>query len=307
MLSLFRSIVVVLDAGPSSDRCGLPAAKLLQWLPRWDAWLKDQLEINDGGNLHLLYGRALTILGLSVEKCQPELEELGQLGSELGLTVAVNLSVVEGLRGIEHVVATLQRARVSTVYLDAREAPENADRDAVQMLVRNLRESGASPLLLGPVSRWMSWGLLDADFINSGNFQMVPAGRSFLLSLRRSGVDPFELRSSFDPCKERFAVFVTSDGALYPCQGLLGIEQFRIGSLDDNVPLRISGFHSDSIAKWASRGPGCVGRVEPDPESPLSPICELHRAMIHRGEGSAYHQGTGRAACRSANSGPPSS
>lgn len=270
--SLFRSVVVLSDAAP-------PAA-LRHWLPRWDGMVKDRLGIGDGDNLHLLYGRALTLLSPALGPCAEELAVLGPLARELGLSVAVNLSLAEALEPGFDAVALLVRAMAGTVYLDARQAPESADAEAIHGLVRELRACGVNPALVGPVPRWLSWGLLEAPFLNAATVHMSPAGRAALVSLPGQGPDPFEIRHPFDPCKERFAVFAGPEGGLYPCHGLTGVEAFRIGWLHDDVPLRISAAQEDLFVQWAARGPGCLGCVEPNPESPLPLVCELHKAGI---------------------------
>ncbi len=272
ILHLFRSAVVLSDDAP-------PPA-LLHWLPRWDAHIKHHLGILDGENLHALYGRALTLLAPSLRPCDDTLSALGPLARELGLSVAVNLSLAEALSPEFDTLALLSRSMVGTVYLDARQAPPSVPSADVLHLVRNLRSSGVNPALVGPVARWQAFGLLDEPFLNAGTVHFAPAGRAALSSLLASGPSPFEIRNSFDPCKERFAVFVAPDGNLYPCHGLVGVHPFRIGSLDADLPLHITPYQQDLLTSWAAAGPGCVGCVEPDPDSPLPLLCELHKAEL---------------------------
>ncbi|MBI4891786.1 MAG: hypothetical protein HY821_14265 [Acidobacteria bacterium] len=283
VLHLFRSAVVLSDDAP-------PAA-LLAWLPRWDALVKQNLGILDGENLHALYGRALTLLAPALRPCAAELSALGPLARELGLSVAVNLSLAEALSPDFDTLALLARAMVGTVYLDARQAPPSTPSADVLHLVRALRSAGVNPALVGPVARWNSFGLLDEPFLNAGTVHFAPAGRAALSSLLASGPSPFEIRNSFDPCKERLAVFVAPDGGLYPCHGLVGVEPFRIGSLDGELPLHITPRQQDLLSSWSAAGPGCLGCVEPDPDSPLPLICELHKAELLASSHPTSHAG----------------
>ena len=275
----FRSIVVLADC--DSGRPIFPVDQLADWLPRWDTWFKRSSGVEDGFQLELLYGRSLQFLGRNFAAHPDGVARISEVAVPLGFGCCVTVTVAECQQAWQDVEALIAKADLGSVYLEGRDTLPAADGvPSVRTVVERLLSCGVTPIFIGPLAVWQEDGLLTSPALNGTNWQLLPEAAPGGQDARLPKVSMVD--SAFSPCRERFTVFVTSDGFLYPCQGLAGMAAWSLGHLTDPVTDRIlapGGVHAD-LTMWAKTGPGSVGNVDGLGGEELAPVCRLHRAEI---------------------------
>ena len=295
---LFRSVVVFLNDGDGTDAIVQFIGELSDWIVRFDDWWKQRAGIYDGRNLHLLYGRNLSVISNDFI-CAPEaMISLLRAASGRGLAVILRTSLDNSLR-YRSTLLDIVAAGVHTIIFDARdhEAPRNYDGAAIT-LIKELSARKLTIGLMGSVAIWRDLGIIDSGVLDSGNFQIIPASSKETIAditngSRHAGRErdaPVARIPSIDPCWHRLQVFVAQDGRLYPCNALIGVEHFAFGTIRDDLSETHLGGRTPyklALGELALRGPDIPALVLPSVDSELPAVCIRHRSSLeeaHRRE-----------------------
>lgn len=258
--------------------------------PRWesaarwlDTWLAKFLESNgvfEGRNLSWLYDRSVSILGEGVWELGAPLTELARVAATHGATFACEFALAPVVAAPNRFDELLANDAIQTLVLN----PDGVDPADAAVLARveAASRAGKALVLLGAAKFWHDAGVLDSPIVNATNFRIVPGG---LVNNSRTADDPsIELppvRTS--ACEPRFAVYVSPEGELYPCLGLIGIAGCRLGFIDEppETTLLTQTPWRERLERWAALGPGLAEVSPPRADwSPLPRICALHRASL---------------------------
>jgi hypothetical protein len=175
----------------------------------------------------------------------------------------------------------------------------DGEEETVLAIVEAAIRHGAAVILLGLPSFWNIVGVLGSPIVNSCNFRIVPGEGlwkpkpdAVTEATASDWTGAVELRATdatttwaFSPCETKFAVYVTPAGELYPCLGLIGCEQWCMGSIDQRP--EESRFATDEmltvLSRWGVQGPE-LDATPPlaDSLSHLPRICVAHSQLVMR-------------------------
>ncbi len=287
-----RSVTVLFAPLPDGN---LPdAARIAAWLQEYDAAFKLSLDVPNGQGLHLLYGRTFNVLGPRLLEQLPAFQTLATAARMCGFSVGLQLKVGEVLQATPALAHLLDDRPMGTVYLDFRDVPDSGAQDAAALaLVEALLSAGLSLTLLARPAVLARVGVFDSLPANAANLQIIPSADEpgvpapALLPARPTGrrrrVIPIQGASdrpkqSFDPCATRMQFFIDPQGAVYPCQGLAGLQHMALCHV--NTPFSSACLtekgRGPELATWLAAGPP----LPPQGPGPQGDVCERHRQQL---------------------------
>lgn len=294
LFSEFNSVTILLTSEGQNGEQALPTQDLTRWIRSFNAWFIEAAGIRENRNLHLLYGRNLNVLGPGLLTLADEVISIGAAAAEAGMGYLFQLDLRDCLQKPDKVSQLLESGILNTVLLDSRGMADEAADARVCELVELFVRSEVSLVLLGPTSFWHAAGVLDSPVVNATNFQLMPGTSgeetAKLLAQRPGSQHPTppapnssELplldTQPYDPCEERLQIYVTPDGRLYPCQGLVGVESCALGTIYDPIEATLLSGRGGPLdfVSLAKHGPRLTGPATPIEATDLQPICFRHR------------------------------
>jgi hypothetical protein len=297
---LFRSIVLLLEVNREGDDFTISSDLLSNWICQYDDWWKTSAGITKGENLHLLYGRGVSGFGSGILPLTTNLEKIVGASSQRGYAFLLRVDIDEAVLNSDCLLR-LAESGARTIVVDARDSARSGTVDrARRHVVEALVERKVSVALLGPISFWKNEGLIGSPILDATNFQIIPAtGKAEIQAiLQRSKTadrktvvpeapDDFvgAPGTYFDPCSRRFQLYVAPDGRLYPCNGLVGVDRYTLGTIHQRVEDTVLGSSSDrldDLQKLATAGPQISTDATLHDFSELPVICAAHRQWLER-------------------------
>jgi len=279
---MFRSITVVTA---HTGRVLNPSLrKLEEWLIEYNSLFVQETGAAEQRNLHLLYGRTVSLFGDILLKSAVRLVRFAEACKRIGFCFQIQLDVLECLQHM----AILQRLVSSdcsgSLILNASE--KGVPRyliSRIEELIKVILDQGWSLTLVGPLQFWRSTGIFETETLNGRNFAYVPSSswsESFGVGEPESQFSARPIVAT--PCEARFELYIAPDGLIFPCRGLIGLNEYAIGSIwvSASRPMPLLAPNQLDLVQLASRGPEIPnGKLGPlDDSLPL--ICAAHRAWI---------------------------
>ena len=294
----FGSVIFLLGASGNGTKSP-DLERGADWLGEWIAWFLQHNGILEGRNLHMLYDRSVAVLGRGALERRSEIGRLSAVAQEHGATFASELCLTDCLKAADAYAELIQQGLLKSIIFNPDGYHDEGGRAlaVVEAAVRH----GVAVILLGSPSFWDNAGVLESTVVNSSNFRIVPAGdlwnseTNVPTKLEDSDLARTELPITgagtawtFSPCDTKFAIYVTPDGELYPCLGLIGCEQWCMGSIDQRP--EESRFATDEmltvLSRWGGEGPDLgTMRTSTEHRTYLPRICSAHYQLLMRNKG----------------------
>jgi hypothetical protein len=267
----FKSALFVLSLNESQTDFTLPTDIITDWIQRFDEWFKGECGVHELCNLHLLYHREIGVLSPDVLKIVPKLQQLGTMCRKIGFGFSVTVGVTDAIQYFDEFKTLVATGNLSTIGLRVYGDPR-PDPTLLIDLAQLALEQGVKIGLIGPIDYFQSSNLLSLPQVNAGGVTLYPVSHMLPEIL------PTPDRAT-TPCSNRFRLHIDSQGWVYPCFGLLGIESACLGSVGDDFTNIVLGGQPTSLdlKTWAQKG---VTLDEPPPPERISTmpwICERHR------------------------------
>jgi hypothetical protein len=289
---------LLLELNEAGDEFSTPSSALADWIGRYDDWWKRASGVIEGRNLHLLYGRNISAFGSNILSLPRALEELLRATTRRGCSFLLRARVDECLQ-FRSELQEISAGGVHTIILDARDCEQSEESRAPTLsLVEELVGKKLTIALMGPIGFWKAAGVVNSPTLDATNFQLIPATQKsqvaeIVRQSKEKRLKPVAARrpepyrepapSGFDPCWNRFQVFVTPDGHLYPCNGLIGSASCSLGTIHDaleDTGLGGEGRHPLALDELAVRGPRLPAAAALSEYSDLPLVCANHRRDI---------------------------
>jgi len=273
LVANFRSVSVQVAADPGPDRLGPPARVLARWLDEYHAAYVMANEAENGGSLHVLQARTLTLAGDPLLACTEDVVTMARAALRGGMSTTLAVSVA-AMAAQPHAVAALRDAvslqyRIDCTGLGAHSSPQALA--ACRATLSAHVEAGGNVSLIGDVAAIRATGLLADELFNRNFLTITPRPHPETRHMNR----PHALA----PCRDYIAWFVDSAGDVYPCAGMVGHAPARFGSIHEPFSrltdaLAYSAVSIDSLSR---RGP----RIADDQARFPADLCALHRLSVH--------------------------
>lgn len=292
----FRSITLLLESRENEGKLSIPLNVITNWLSRYDSWWTKVTGINRGKNLHLLYGRYLTCTGPRLLRFTRELLDIALFSSRMGYIYSLKVDLYESVEQRKLFNQLMNSGHVDVISIEVNTMKKKHEFSKYLSLIEAIIKKGISLNLLGPVNFWKKVGILDSPILNSSCFRIIPPMSKkieYLNYQRRSTFNEPTISNrnrkgkyfiySFNPCSERFQIYISPFGDLYPCKGLIGIPSCKIGTIYDNIESTVFGGGKDNILDFrnlAKNGPKLEFDETISDYQGLPPICFFHRNSI---------------------------
>lgn len=280
-VQFFRSAALFLDVDETGTDFIVSSRVLADWVVRFDHWYKQTAGIMEGERLHLVYHREVAIVGDLPLEQDDALVRIGEACRRVGLGYSLTFDLPQSLVSIEKVLRMVDSGVISSAGVRYMDPEDDIDDGTAREFIETLLTRGCQLGLIGPVSYWRKIGVLGGDVLNRSNITVYPRHLQAVETL------PFP-QTPVQPCFGRFRIYVDVDGGMYPCLGLLGLEQARLGTIFDEFESTQLGSQSSqlNLAAWARQGPEELGPnlSRDNRQSGLPPICERHRMTMSRFE-----------------------
>jgi hypothetical protein len=273
LVANFRSVSVLSAAASGPDRLGPPARVLARWLEEYHQAYLQANEVLNGGHLHALQGRTLTLVGDHLLATTEDVATMADAATRCGMSTTLVVSVI-AMSAHPHALAALREAvplqfRIDCTGLDAQSAPQALT--ACRATLAAHVEAGGNVALIGDVATIRATGLLTDELFNKNFLAISPRPHHETRHMNRA--------HALAPCRDFIAWFVDAAGDLYPCAGMLGHVPARFGSIHEPFSnladsLACSEVSIDTLAR---RGP----RISDDQSRFPADLCALHRLSVH--------------------------
>ncbi len=294
----FRSITLILDSKITDCRLPIPINVLLEWLSSYESWWTKTTGINRGKNLHLLYWRYVTCRGSRLLRFIPELLEIASISSKMGCIFAVEIDLNESLDQRKLFDELINSGKVGELSIDVKITNKKYELAEYLSLIETVVKKGIFLNLMGPLDFWKDLGILDSPVLNSSSFKIIPSmTKKMKYSSRITQQTLFDSKTrkhtesigmySFNPCSERFQIYIAPDGVIYPCKGLIGIPSCMLGTIYDRIENTVLAGGKDShldFRNLAKSGPKIQFDDFTSEFGDLEPICFFHRNYILEGK-----------------------
>lgn len=273
LVANFRSVSVQSAADPGPDRLGPPARALARWLEEYHAAYVEANEAVNGGLLHLLQGRTLTLVGDHLLTVAEDVVTMAEAALRCGMSTTLAVSVV-AMAAQPHAVAALRTAVPLQFRIDCMGLGAPASPEALALCRATLAahvEAGGNVALIGDIATIRATGLFAEELFNKTFLTIAPRPRAETRHMNRA--------HAFAPCRDFIAWFVDAAGDIYPCAGMLGHAPARFGSIHEPFSRLADAlaYTELSIDGLARRGPP----IAADPANFPADLCALHRLSVH--------------------------
>jgi len=267
-LRALKSLALVIETTPETGEIFPDLDVLAAWIIAWEEWVRAEAGFHAGKRMHLQYKRDVSIV---TDLTVPELLKLQHVGETchaLRLGLSAPLILDSALAEQDLLAAHVSGHWINMVSLVIDDAVPDAK--ATEALITMLSDRGIQVRLSGDTNLFLQSGLLGSDMMNQRNVTIN--GRASNLS---------EGAPARNGCLALMRVYVDSTGVLYPCFGLLGVPEGRIGHIETVADGVIFDPHTDiDIDALALRGPEPDDCADPTERFGLPMQCERHRAGL---------------------------
>lgn len=273
LVANFRSVSVQGAPDPGQDRLGPPAKALARWLDEYHAAYVEANEEENGGSLHLLHARTLTLAGDHLLGATEDVVTMVRAAMRGGMSTTLAVSV-SAMAAHPHALAALRDAvplqyRIDCTSLGPQSSPQALA--ACRATLSAHVEAGGNVSLIGEVATIRATGLLADELFNRNFLTITPRPHPGTRHMNR----PHALA----PCRDYIAWFIDAAGDVYPCAGMLGHAPARFGSIHEPFSRLIDAlaYSAVTIDSLSRRGP----RIADDHARFPADLCALHRLSVH--------------------------
>lgn len=273
LLENFRSVRIILGEESNEFVKNEIIPDIVKWLNSFDEWYRKETGINNSHNLHFLYHRELFISGHRLLANISALEYLLSSSSQLSLLLCLRVYLEECYEFFSELEMLTEQFKPSYMIIDAGEISyQKYPPNFVISLIEGLALKKIHLSFIGPVSFWLDSGISRSQIVGETIYDIMPHFKKF----KR------HFWGEYNPCAKRFMFVINSDGLIYPCMGLVGIESCSIGTIQQPLPVvwETMKHHSLNLEKLAPQGPKLELINVASEELNFGSFCEAHRYEI---------------------------
>jgi len=273
LLECFKSITFMLPDEDDRRIDLITVDDIANWIKFYNGWYITVTGMEDEKHPYLAYGREIEITGSCAFLVNEQLEKIYRASYECGFLLRLNLALCDLTP--ENSAFLVLLAKSSGIALNVH-ASINIVKEESFALLETLASENILLSFVGSHSFWSELGVLSSQIINKRLYRIIPLNLHEKRSL-----------DTFNPCANRFHIFVDEYGGIYPCRGLLGIAEFSIGTIYDDVSkIRIlDANYPLDLNSLEMRGPelintNCIKGKGLLSSQPMPLVCHMHRIQV---------------------------
>ncbi len=270
----FGSLTLYVAVDEKNISWRVPGKKLANWIEEFNRCWKERSGINEGRNLTWLYNRTVTLKGYELQRC---LEELGTLNKTV-ISQSLGLNWYMTLNDFEEISASgieiYKDLDIKTItVLIAEDNKEIVNEELVNKICEVIA-GGIGVNFVGDLRLLRDTTLFERYEFNTSPTTMIHREFGTTQVSGRKG----RRRS----CKSRIHWVVGATGHIYPCLGLAGLKNCRVGHVDDDIHALFSDNRNEDLdlTKLINDGPEVPEFLETDVQAGVALDCYFHRQAL---------------------------
>lgn len=272
-----KSIAINVCQNESGDDYLPNIESLISWLEEYDQWFKSQVGISEGEHAYALYNRQVTIFGDNLLKVPNTLRKLAQTVIPMGFALSITVDIMELYQEYETVKALCEDCLLSSIGFCTDNVGKLSVLTDLESFIIRIAELKRPIGLIGSVSELRKYDLLSKKTLNSTDITLYP--QQYEDRIGCGSVYPYVEKS----CANHLQLYISPDGYIYSCLGLLGLKNYAISNIRDGIEsFNLTGDKSKiDLLKLYRQGPEIqekVGYHQSDTSLPY--ICEMHRMEL---------------------------
>lgn len=233
-----NNIVVLSDKSWNSAQMFIFLDKLRVWLTRWCEWFLEENNILEEKKFWRLLRRAITINYIDILSTPEEFSSFSKFSMSMGYRVQCVMHITSCINELKQLTIFTDTVPLSGVVLklDDELATNNISCE-IKKVVDILVAKGIMIMLSGSISRWMKTGIFGVPSLNSSTFTILPPSDRetyYTNSAQSKSVLPNGMLKAA-PCSRKMNLVVTPSGWIYPCHGLVDMQEWRVGHIEQKI------------------------------------------------------------------------
>lgn len=247
---------------PCDDLCG--------WLDAFEEWYE---RVCADSHAFLRMGRGLCVSCTDVKECADAVGRLLSHASDVGYSTTLMICLEELCECFDMVEDFANKSVLNGVSITILGDEDGMYADHVEHMMGRLNEHGVQLTFSGPLDSMWALKLFSSDVLNGYGCTLSPYEPE-ACEIVPAPPNPVK------PCAERMGLFIAPDGMIYPCKGLIGFEEYAIGSIEKGGPdVKKSPI---DLVRIMVHGPDAEVAGDTDPEVSQPWMCRRHRVELSR-------------------------
>ncbi len=227
LLNHLKSILLLLTVNDKGTDYEINTKDFIKWLKEFDLYFKDQFKIDKGEYMYSLYNRSISISGDEIFTLQEKLKLILKESIKLGYGISITAKIEEIYQNFDFFKELCLHNLVSsiTIIIDDNINELNSNLIISEFIdkIMNLKKS---TYIAASIKTLKESEILKSPIINRSDITFLP-------SIQESrSTPPTNPKNS---CAEHFHLHINYDGFIYPCMGLVGLENFSLGHIKEPI------------------------------------------------------------------------
>lgn len=272
-----KSVAISVCPNEMGDDYLPDSSLLIGWLENYDRWFKDAVGINEGEHVYALYNRQITLFGSGLLKLPAILKKLAETIIPLGFALSITVDILELYDDFMTVESLCNENLLSSIGIYTDNIDKLSEFTDIESFITRITKLKRQIGLIGQVSRFSEYGLLCSKSLNSTDITLYPL--TYENDSEGECIYPYIEKS----CANHLQLYICKDGNIYPCLGLLGIQDYAISNISNGIEeFNIMGDKANvDLLKLYQQGP----EIQTDNSlcrkyTSLPWICERHRMEL---------------------------
>lgn len=276
MYQHLKSVAIMLQPDITGSDFRPRSKQLVNWLARYDDWFKESVGINEGHRPYTLYNREVSLFGADLLAVPDKLQELAAACIGKGYAVSLTVDIFDLYRRFDVVQSLCKASVLSSLGIIIDSMDKLAEQISLADFMKDVIGLRMPIGLIGPVSLLRKHQVFSYDAVNATDMTIYPSIGGNPLGSRPVPANPVK------KCANRIQLYIDHDGYMYPCLGILGLMDYAMGHIDDEISeTALSGRHYKlNLPQLMARGPELPETTMQQRMTDLPWICEQHRAEL---------------------------
>ncbi|MFA9560477.1 hypothetical protein ACERII_24560 [Evansella sp. AB-rgal1] len=277
LIQHLKSVAIMLHPNETGDDYQLNSTKLMNWLHQYDNWFKESVGITEGERPYTLYNRQVSLFGEGLLSLPKKFEELAESIINMGYAVSLTVDIVELFNDFNEVKSLCDKSLISSLGVITDQIDYLEEHISINDFMKELVALKRPIGLIGSVSALRNHNLLSLTSLNGTDITIYPPPGITGNNSPTAHVNPIS------PCANRLQLYIDQDGHIYPCMGLLGITDYALGHVTDNIneTAILGKEYKLDLEQLMIEGPKLTNSIKPQQMNTNLPrVCELHREEL---------------------------
>jgi hypothetical protein len=278
-IKYFKTINIYPKMEDKSNDFTPSTASIINWTGRYDAFFRKKLNMGKDENINALQNRTLSVHGEGILQYLQRIIDLATFSTSIGYIYLLTLDIKEILSNFEKVEYLIIHRIISSLGIIIEEDDEIKENEKFarecEATLLKIADYKINIGLMASIETLYRLKILDSSNYNSLIFTINPINKTR---------DEHFCINPITSCLRHLKLVINEDGLIYSCLGLVGLQEYAIGSIYDPIDETfLDGSHSKLDFEELIRqgAPINTERIQSKIRlTGLPQMCELHRLSL---------------------------